>query len=406
VNEKKRLRVLMLTSTLPRWEGDSEPRFVLDLARHLGEEIDVEILAPHAPGAARREVLDGVPVIRFRYWIPGWQSVAYEGGISWRLKENRWRLFQVPFFMWSLAWHTVCRLRRGPAVDIVHAHWIVPQGLVAVLVRGLAGHRVRVVCTSHGGDLFGLRGKAWTAIKRWVLRRCDAVTVVSNAMAVRVREIASHVEPEVIPMGTDLQNLFTPPKEPRQPPLTKLIFVGRLVEKKGLTHLLDAMQIASRTKPGVALEVVGRGPLQQELETKVEQLGIQDVVRFLGPIPHEELPDRYRAADIAVFPFVEAESGDQEGLGLVMVEAIGCGCPVIASDLPAVRDVISASDVGMLVPPSDPIALARATIAAIENPAESLQRASKAIEYIRGRFDWTTSSSRFSSCYRRIRILD
>jgi hypothetical protein len=60
VNEKKRLRVLMLTSTLPRWEGDSEPRFVLDLARHLGEEIDVEILAPHAPGAARREVLDGI----------------------------------------------------------------------------------------------------------------------------------------------------------------------------------------------------------------------------------------------------------------------------------------------------------------------------------------------------------
>ncbi|NHA16059.1 glycosyltransferase family 4 protein [Thioalkalivibrio sp. XN279] len=392
----------MLTSTLPRWEGDSEPRFVLDLARHLSDEIDVEILAPHATGAARREVLDGIPVTRFRYWIPWWQSVAYEGGISWRLKENRWRLFQVPFFMLSLAWHTVRRLRRGPPVDIVHAHWIVPQGLVAVLVRGLAGRRVRVVCTSHGGDLFGLRGKAWTAIKRWVLRRCDAVTVVSNAMADRVREIAPNVEPEVIPMGTDLRSLFTPPEEPRQPPFNRLIFVGRLVEKKGVKYLLEAMALVRKTHLDVTLDIVGHGPLRAELEAQARALGLEDCVRFVGAVPHAELPDYYRAADIAVFPFVEAESGDQEGFGLVMVEAMGCGCTVIASELPAVRDVILHEQTGISTPARGAKTLADALTQLLAESDGFPDIAKRGVAHAQRRFDWSVTAARFVEAMRAV----
>jgi phosphatidyl-myo-inositol dimannoside synthase len=166
----------------------------------------------------------------------------------------------------------------------------VPQGLVALLARALARRRVPVVCTSHGGDLFGLRGKIWTAIKRWVLRRCDAVTVVSNAMADRVREIAGEVEPVVIPMGTDLRSLFTPPTEPRRPPFNKLIFVGRLVEKKGVAYLLEAMVRIGTDYPEARLAIIGHGPLREDLEADVAKLGLNTRVSFLGPVPHSQLP--------------------------------------------------------------------------------------------------------------------
>ena len=392
----------MLTSTLPRWDGDSEPRFVLDLARHLGADFDVEIIAPHSLGAAGSEVLEGVPVTRFRYWIPRWQSVAYEGGISWRLRENPLRLFQVPYFLCGLAWHVFRRLRSEPRIELVHSHWIIPQGLVAVLVRGLVGRRVPVVCTSHGGDLFGLQGRGWNILKRWVLRHCDAVTVVSSAMAERVRKITGGIEATAIPMGTDLRGLFTPPSEPRMPPLNRLIFVGRLVEKKGVSYLLEAMKIVVNRHPTVKLEVVGHGPLRAELESQTERLGLAKSVKFSGPVPHSKLPERYRQADIAVFPFIEAAGGDQEGFGLVMVEAMGCGCVVIASALPAVRDVIRDGETGTLVASADAEGLAASINEALEAPEARLERASHGRVYVCAHFDWTASSAGFASLYTRL----
>ena len=389
----------MLTSTLPRWDGDSEPRFVLDLARHLGDDVDIELLAPHAPGAARREMLEGVAVTRFRYWIPRWQSVAYEGGVTWRLKENPLRLLQVPLFLWSMAWHIVRRLRREPQIDLIHAHWIIPQGLVAVLVRGLAGRRVPVVTTSHGGDLFGLRGRMWTSLKYWVMRRCEAVTVVSSAMAERVRRIASGCEAKVIPMGTDLRELFTPPKEPRRPPLTRLIFVGRLVEKKGVSCLLEAMKKVVSKHPTATLEIIGHGPLRSELQLQAELAGVDKFVKFSGPVPHATLPERYRRADLAVFPFIEAASGDQEGFGLVMVEAMGCGCVVIASALPAVRDVIRDGETGTLVHPRDVEGLAAAICESLGDPDAALERAARGRRYACAHFDWSASCASFTSIY-------
>ena len=395
----RRPRVLMLTSTLPRWDGDSEPRFVLDLAKHLGEHFDIELLAPHTRGAARSETLEGIRITRFRYWIPRWQGLAYQGGIHSRLRENPLRLFQVPCYLFALWLHVVIRLRRQPRVDLVHAHWIVPQALVAILAVGAAGRRVPVICTSHGGDLFGLQGRAWVSIKKWVLQRSNVVTVVSKAMAYRVRELLPEgAGAVVIPMGTDLQQTFTPPERERKPPLSRLIFVGRLVEKKGLVYLLDAMQRIARTHPGATLEIVGGGPFRDGLEVYGAQLGLSRAVTFAGPIPHVRLPAHYRRADVAVFPFIEAAGGDQEGFGLVMVEAMGCGCAVIASALPAVCDVIG-QERGILVSPGDPDELAAAITSVLDNSSTSMQMAKRGRAYALDNFDWVATRAKFRSIY-------
>jgi len=389
----------MLTSTLPRWLGDAEPEFVLGLAQVMNASAAVELIAPHAPGAARKALLHGLPVTRFRYWWPKWQAVAYQGGITWRLHENPWRLAQLPSFFFALIWTIVRRLRQAPAIDLIHAHWLIPQGLAALIARRIANRPVPILCTSHGGDLFGLRGRPLNTLKRLVLRKCEGISVVSGAMAETASALAPGIQPRVIPMGTDLRARFIPAVAPASDRSHRLIFVGRLVPKKGLSHLLDALAILRARGTTPSLEVVGHGPLLEPLRKQAQALGLAGQVQFVGPIPQKDLPRHYQAAAIAVFPFVQADDGDQEGFGLVMVEAMGCGCAVIASELPAVRDVIKTEETGILVPTADPRALAVAIQDAFENSQRIGDIAERGRRYALECFDWDVTRRKFEALY-------
>jgi phosphatidyl-myo-inositol dimannoside synthase len=319
-----------------------------------------------------------------------------------RIRENPLRALQLPLFFLALGWTVFRRLRREPRVDLVHAHWVIPQGLAALVARRLSGRTVAVLCTSHGGDLFGLKGWLLARLKKQVLERCDGVTVVSTALAIKARELASAVEPTVIPMGTDLEATFTPPPSPRSPPLRRLLFAGRLVPKKGVSHLLEAMARLHTSLPDAVLTIAGDGPLLPELRAQAGALKLDGIVTFAGAVPHAELAELYRQADIAVFPFVQAADGDQEGFGLVMVEAMGCGCAVVASDLPAVRDVIRHRETGFLVPPADAGALAARIAEMVRQPGATIAAATRGTEHARAHFDWRVTGASFANVYRRL----
>lgn len=402
-----RTRVLMTTSTLPRWEGDTEPRFVLDLARSLGEDFDVELLAPHAPAAKRKETLEGVTTSRFRYWVPAWQAAAYEGGMMQRLRRRPWRILQLPMFILSQSLSVARRLRSNPDIDVIHTHWIIPQGMAAILGRALARRPgIPILCTSHGGDLFGLQKPWMQRLKRWTVSRCDATTVVSQAMVAPMQALGSRHPPRVIPMGTDLQDHFTPGnKTSTRREANRLIFVGRLVEKKGVHVLLEALALFdSNERP--SLDIVGDGPLRATLEEQTSRLGLTSHVRFLGARPHSDLPEHYRRASIAVFPFVEAADGDQEGFGLVMVEAMGSGCAVVASELPAVRDVLRDNNVGVSVPPATPSALAATLAHLLADPHTRHTIASNGRKHALERFDWSVTTTAFGHLYTDMKARD
>lgn len=335
--------LLVLASTYPRWPGDPEPGFVHELSRRLAQRFRVIVLCPHAPGAKPREAMDGVEVVRYRYAPGRWETLVNDGGIVTNLKRARWKLLLVPGFVLGQAW-AAWRLVRRERVDVIHAHWLVPQGLIAALLQWLPGRRVPYVVTSHGADLYALKGRLLDGIKRFVARRAAAATVVSSAMRERLAALgvpAAHIH--VLPMGVDLSGRFTPdPAVPRS--AHEILFVGRLVEKKGLRHLIDAMPLVLAQAPDAFLSIAGFGPEEGVLRQQVRDLGLESKVRFLGAVPQAALPALYRRAALFVAPFVQAESGDQEGLGLVLVEAIGCGCPVLVGDVPAVRDVIEAEE--------------------------------------------------------------
>ncbi|MEE4144327.1 MAG: glycosyltransferase, partial [Halieaceae bacterium] len=147
------MKILVLTSTYPRWENDTDPKFVYNLCQYLGRDNDVHVVAPHARGTATEEVNNGVRVFRYRYCIERGETLAYDGGILPRLKQNKFRVLLVPFFLLS-QWLMTIRLLRRHHYDVIHAHWIIPQALVALLARPFSKAPPAVVATSHGGDLF------------------------------------------------------------------------------------------------------------------------------------------------------------------------------------------------------------------------------------------------------------
>lgn len=388
--------LLVLASTYPRWSGDHEPGFVHELCRRLTHRFRVIVLGPHAAGAKPREIMDGVEVHRYRYAPEVLETLVNDGGIVTNLRRSPWKWLLLPSFvlgmLWT-AWRAVARER--PAV--AHAHWLLPQGL-ALAALGKVDRRVPpFLVTSHGADLFALRARPLLALKRYVVRQAAGVTVVSEAMREELRRIGADTgKVSVQPMGVDLAGRFVPNASVERS-VDEILFVGRLVEKKGLRHLIDAMPAVIAARPSAFLTVAGFGPEEARLRAQAERLGLHEKVRFIGAVPQSGLPVLYRRAAVFVAPFVQAVTGDQEGLGLVVVEAAGCGCPVVVSDLPAVRQVFSSDSEVSRVPPGEPSELAVALTAVLADPAHARARADRTRPSLAERFDWGNRACRYAA---------
>lgn len=386
-------RLLVLTSTFPRWQGDSEPPFVYELCRRLTADFDVWVLAPNAPGAKRTESMDGIRVVRYRYFPASLERIAYEGGITAKLRRSPLNWLLVPFFLLG-QWIALRRLLRQHDFAAIHAHWIIPQALIAVLAARKTA-RPPILCTSHGGDLFGLRGKLLERLKRAVLHQADRVTVVSNAMKAEAQRIAGADLPvAVIPMGADLQRKFVPATTPRRP--RSLLFVGRLVEKKGLPYLLRALPPLLPDFPDLQLTVAGDGPERQQMEQLVRQLQLDRHVRFMGRTTNDALPTLYQSAEICVFPSIVASDGDQEGLPVVPLEALGCECALIATRIRATSGVLHDDINALLVPERDAAALTDQLRTLLADAKLRQRLGTQGRASVLDDFDWACISRRYA----------
>jgi glycosyltransferase involved in cell wall biosynthesis len=378
-----RPRLVILASTYPRWTDDHEPSFVHELARRLTGSFEVVAVVPHAPGAATREVLDGVDVRRYRYAPAVAETLVNDGGIVTNLRRAAWKWLLVPSFV-AGQWLAARRMLRPGT--IVHAHWLISPGVVA---RCLGAP---YLLTSHGADLFALRAVPAVRLKRWVARGARRFSVVSQAMADEAVRQLGVGEITVAPMGADLRGRFTPDTSVARD-ADHLLFVGRLVEKKGVDTLLRALPRVLAERPSVRLSIVGHGPLATPLRELAAGLGIAHAVEFIGPLTGQALVAMYRRASLFVAPFRPATSGDQEGLGLVLVEALGCGCPVLASDVPAARDVLDGTPGASRVVPGDVGALAGEIVRRLQSPALTDIAAGRQV--LLDRFDWEAVAARY-----------
>ena len=366
-----------------------------ELAKRLTDDFEVIVLGPHAPGAPVEEVMDGVQVLRYRYAPAALETLVNDGGIVTNLKRRPWKWLLVPGFMIALLW-TTWRLTLLLRPHVIHAHWLLPQGIVVALLSRLGVAMPPLLVTSHGADLFALRARPLQALKRFVSRRAAAISVVSTAMRVELAEIgADCTKVSVQPMGVDLTTRFTLDSTVERS-RTEILFVGRLVEKKGLRHLLDALPSILEHHPAVYLTIAGFGPEEAPLKDQAIALGIAGKVRFLGAVRQAELPDFYRRAALLVAPFVEARGGDQEGLGLVLVEALGCGCPVVTTRIPAVREIFGGDWPDFVATPGSAESIAHQVLRLFDGLTPAYAAVDAGRPALREGFDWERVSAGYS----------
>lgn len=339
--------------------------------------------------------MDGVEVVRYQYAPQRLETLVNDGGIVTNIRRSPWKCLLLPFFALAQVW-AVWRILRRERVDVIHAHWLLPQGLIALLMRWWPGRKVPYVVTSHGADLYALKGRLLDRLKSFVARHACAVTVVSSAMREQMLALGvDEARVSVMPMGVDLSTRFTPdPAAPRSQ--YDILFVGRLVEKKGLKHLIAALPMVLEAVPQATLTIAGFGPEEADLRQQAQALNLEGHVRFLGAVKQEDLPTLYSRAALFVAPFVQAKSGDQEGLGLVLVEAIGCCCPVLVGQVPAVSDVLGEEYSHLLVNPGDAPTLAGRIINVLSNPDHARAETAGLRDAVAGRFDWSSVSARYA----------
>jgi len=349
-------KLLVLASTYPALTGDGTPQFVRDLAAVEALSYETTVLVPAVPGGASRQADGALEVRRFRYFPRRWEDLA-DGAILENLRSRKSRWLQVlPLFLAQVL--AIRRQVRKSQPDVIHAHWLIPQGLAALI----AAPRVPMLVTAHGGDIYGLRDVVSRRLFRAVLRKAFAVTTMNSQMRERVLDLgADPARTVVLSMGADVATI-RPLAAAAERRVGRILFVGRLVEKKGVSVLLEALRLLDETS--YDLRVVGDGPLRSELTSGSSGLPAS----FVGVLGRESIAAEFGAASIAVFPSVPAASGDQDGLPVALLEAMSAGCAVVASDLPGLHDAVEDEVSGLLTTPGSVKELAAALGRLLEDP--------------------------------------
>jgi glycosyltransferase involved in cell wall biosynthesis len=381
------MKVLYITHNFPRSAGDAAGSFVLRLAVALRDEgIEVRVIAPTDDALPSSDVFDGITVERFRYAPRRFENLAYHGNMATQVQES-WsaRLALLGFLGSEFA--NAVRVRRNFEPDLVHAHWWFPGGLVGTWVSGLS--RVPLITTLHGTDVRLARGTPMARpLFRRVMQQSHTVTAVSRFLATEASTIVSGVSPVVAPMPVAAE-LFQPGSGSRES--SRLLFVGRLNQQKGIERLLEAL---ARTRTNASLDVIGDGTARAEFEARANALGVAPRVRWIGAMKQHELVPHYQNAAALVVPSTD------EGLGLVAVEALLCRTPVIAFESGGLTDIVQHERSGLLVPAGDVDALAAAIDAIVAAPETAATYGEAGRMIALSRFAPESVARRYAGIYR------
>ncbi|MCW2680694.1 MAG: glycosyl transferase group 1 [Frankiales bacterium] len=342
------MRILHLTTSFPRTAGDHVAPFLLDLARaQQAVGLEVAVLAPHDAGTPRSEDLHGVGVHRFRYAPDRWERLSYRGGLLGR-SRTAGGLLLLPVFFAAFTLAAV-RLSRRYRPDVLHAHWWLPAGICALLASRVV--RAPLVITLHGTDVHLLRHRLVRAVAKAVLRRAALVAVVSDDLQRLVVHALGVPEERVVVLRMPVSRVAEVAPAPVGTPV-RLVAAGRLSVEKGFDVLLEALALATEQGADLQLDLIGSGPEHERLAALAAPL--EDRVRMIPAQPREVLWQHMDAAQALVVP------SRREGLGLVALEAIARGRPVIASRAGGLVEVVLDGVDGVLVPPEDVEALVQA----------------------------------------------
>lgn len=404
MNSRQPVKVLFLASSYPRSHDDTASVFLRYLAEQLADDgVDVHVLAP-ADRKGKTVVEGKITVHRFQYFPAALQKLAYGSGMLPNLKRSPSLWLQVPFFFMVMT-YSVLRLLATQRFDVIHAHWILPQGLVGLI--GTCLFRVQLIVSVHGTDVFALGGRFATRLKHLILSRSAAWTANTVSTAAAVTRNSHLPQARIIPMGVDI-GLFSsgnPSALRHELPEGEylLLFVGRLIESKGCHDLLHSLSLlSSNIRSRTMLWVVGDGDQREQLERTAQDIGVAENVRFWGDVNQQQLPDFYAAADLVVMPSKLGSSGETEGQGVVVLEAFAAHACVVTTRIGGITSMVRDHITGVLVEPGNPIALSRAIEELLSDPALRERITATAFGEVRERYSWTRIAGEFKTLYGKI----
>jgi glycosyltransferase involved in cell wall biosynthesis len=388
-----------VVTAFPRHEGDVITPWLVELLLALRERgVQPEVLAP-SYRAEPSQRMHGIPVRRFRYAPRALETLTHDETVPERLGRKPLYAALLPGYV---AGGTAAASRAGRgAPDIIHVHWPMPHALFGAAARRASGGRSALVCSYYSVELNWVeKREPWLMpLLRWSIRTADAVTAISSATAARVHRVWERPV-SVVPFGAAVEpnadEAVRPPFSEEGP--IRLLFVGRLVERKGVEYLVRALARVTHVRPAT-LTVVGAGEWESEIRQAVERAGMTSRVRFVGFVPKGDLGRLYGECDLFVLPAVVDRKGDTEGLGVVLLEALAFGRPVIASDVGGIPDIVRPGETGWLVKPGDPGALAATILEAARDPSEARRRAARGLKWVNERFALPSVAERLTDCY-------
>lgn len=382
------MKIAILTTSFPRWPGDYMGIFVFEAASAIKRRgHQVKVIAIHSPGSKRRETWDGIEIIRTQYLPEKWELLqSYGGGLPEVWKSKPWARLQVLPFMIAHFFNILVSTR---GCDMLHANWTL-SGAMAWGVHMLT--RKPYLVTVQGSDIFQApRLPLVTLITRIVLRGAKKVLALSESLANAVIALGVDSENvEIVPNGVNTQRFLPAAVTERE---NQILFVGSLIERKGIHYLLEAFASLLQCSPSTRLILVGEGSQRGEYEMEAHTLGIVSNVLFTGSQTQEQVSAWMQSSRLFVLPSIE------EGLGVVLLEALACGTPIVASRVGGIPDVVVTS-VGRLVPPADPLKLKEAMLSILNLPEHdwlSLSQESRARAV--SKFDWDRIAWRIESLY-------
>ena len=374
------LRIVHIVTAFQRHEEDViTPWLSALVSAQRARGMDASILAPSYRGLGSQRI-GGIPVERFRYAPRSWETLTHDETVPDRLRRSPAYAVLLPSYVAGGLWASARSGQRHP--DVVHVHWPVPHALFGAAARFASGGRAALICTFYSVEISWVERRArWLRpFLAWSARTADAVTAISSATATRVRALADR-DVHVVPFAA---GLTTSGGEGRLaltgPGPLRLLFVGRLVQRKGVEHLVEALALVRATR-SAELTIVGEGEWKSTIQEAAKRAGVERDVRFAGHVPERDLREYYEACDIFVLPAVIDAKGDTEGLGVVLLEALGFERPVIGSDVGGIPDIVRPGETGWLAPPANPKALAETILEVAADPerARNVARGGRAI---------------------------
>lgn len=396
------MKVCILTTSFPAYEGHFQSPFILGLARSIADNgVEVDVVCPfYKEGKKKEEVIGKVKVHRFQYLFPvSMQRIYQGGGLPHNLKKSWFsRLELIPYLFFYL----MKSIKYGKKADVIHAQWTL-SGLVGVFLKKI--YQKPLVLSTRGVALsIASKNDLMRPILKFILNNCDLITPNNIHHEAPLRRLGiSNEKIRPVPNGVDIA-LYKPRdkgglrKRLGIPKNRKVIlFVGWFIERKGVDYLIKAFPSVISSNKDAMLYLVGEGSLRESIEDFAVKSGIKDSVKILNPMTPGDIALWMSAADVFVLPSLS------EGRPNVIYEAMLSGLPIVATDIGGTNELIQHRKNGLLVKPRDPNGLAEGINLILRNNNFASDIAKKARKHILSlETSWDDCAKKFISIYRLI----